>query len=76
MNVNDLAGSIETLLGVTNLKDKDGDFFPTQWMGHNQMTKSYQGEILNKNDILLNFKRQIKTCEKDDRRLITTIGKR
>ncbi|MGE8712015.1 HEPN/Toprim-associated domain-containing protein [Leptospira interrogans] len=65
MNVNGLAGSIETFLGITNLKDKDGSLFPIQWMGYDQTTKSYQGEILNKNDILLNFKKQIETCEKD-----------
>ena len=50
MDINGLAGSIETYLGEST-KDEKGKYYPVQWKGYNSTLNKYQGEILSKTQI-------------------------
>lgn len=51
MNVNGLAGSIELYFEESVLRDIDGSFIPVIWKGYEESIRSYQGEVLRKNEI-------------------------
>lgn len=55
MNVNGLACSLEMYLVEEVLRDINGNLTPVQWTGFNQTLKQYQGEILNKKEILAKY---------------------
>lgn len=65
MNVNGLAGSIETYLGNSSLTNADGNFYPIQWKGLISGLQKYQGEITQKDEIQKKFKEQLVACKKD-----------
>lgn len=63
MNVNCLAGSIETYLGKECLTDKNGQYYPIQWTGYDTKLGQYQGEITFKDIVQKNFKKKIAQCK-------------
>lgn len=70
-DINGLACSIELYLGEDILKDENSEYYPIHWRGYDVGSKQYQGEILNKTEILNKFKAKLEACEKD-RSLIDT----
>jgi hypothetical protein len=69
MDVNGLAGSIELYLGRDVLEDENRDLTPVQWTGYNKGLNRYQGEILNKQELLSKFDKKVKTCESNPSRI-------
>jgi len=69
MNVNGLAGSIELYLGEDILCNEAGGWVPIQWTGYERRLEKYQGEIINKSDLLEKFDRKLKTCEADSSKI-------
>lgn len=65
MNVNSLAGSIETYLGKNCLVDSSDKFYPIQWTGLDAGLQKYQGEITEKDEVQNNFKEQLKACNEN-----------
>lgn len=65
MNVNRLAGSIETYLGHQCLSDPQGNYYPIQWTGLDARLQKYQGEITRKDRVQKNFKEQLRICNED-----------
>jgi hypothetical protein len=65
-NINGLACSIELYLGRDILLNKDNNLTPIQWKGYNQSLNKYQGEILNKEQIIKRYSQLIKDIEKDE----------
>jgi hypothetical protein len=65
MNVNGLAGSIETYLGRSNLIDTNENFYPIQWTGLDFSSQKYQGEITEKDRVQKKFKEQLNACKED-----------
>ncbi len=65
MNVNGLAGSIELYLGKDVLVDAAGNLLPVQWRGYDAKLEKYQGEIMDKSDILERFNTKLSICESD-----------
>jgi hypothetical protein len=65
MNVNGLAGSIELYLGTDVLINTLGNLTPIQWRGYDTKLGKYQGEIMNKADILERFSAKLSICEED-----------
>ena len=65
MDVNGLAGSIELYLGKDVLMDADGILSPVQWKGYDNKVSAYQGEILDKRNVLKRFRRKLTFCETD-----------
>ena len=63
MNVNGLAGSIELYLGDDILRDSDGSPRPIQWKGFDRKLSAYQGEILNKQQLVSAFENKLQDCE-------------
>ena len=63
MDINGLAGSIELYLGRDVLEEGGSCQTPIQWTGYDRGLSRYQGEILNKPDLLKNFDKKLKTCE-------------
>jgi hypothetical protein len=56
-DINGLAASIEVYLGSDVLTDpKTGQLRPVQWTGYNKKMKRYQGEVLEKSDVLDAFR--------------------
>lgn len=64
MNINKRAASIELYLGDDILK-KDEYCYPIQWTGYIQSIKSYQGEVVKKNNIQEEFELKIRKCKYD-----------
>ncbi len=58
IDINELACSIELFLGK-NLLQVNGEYIPVQWKGYNSKLNRYQGEILNKNEINIRFKKVV-----------------
>jgi hypothetical protein len=65
MNVNGLAGSIETYLGSSNLINTNENFYPIQWTGLDFGLQKYQGEITEKDKVQKKFKEQLNACKED-----------
>jgi len=65
MNVNGLAGSIELYLGADVLVDAEGNLLPIQWRGYDAKLGKYQGEIMDKANILERFNSKLSICESD-----------
>lgn len=65
INVNGLAGSIELYLGTDVLTDHDGNLSPVQWQGYDTKLGKYQGEILDKGNLLKKFDNKVSICEAD-----------
>jgi hypothetical protein len=65
MNVNGLAGSIETYLGEQSLRNVQGEYHPIQWTGFESGLKKYQGEITEKETIQNKFIEQLNLCKRD-----------
>lgn len=65
MDVNGLAGSIELYLGADILSDQDGKLSPVQWQGYDAKLGKYQGEILDKGNLLKKFDDKVSKCESD-----------
>jgi len=65
-DINGLACSIELYLGIDMLKDGNGNLIPVQWKGYNQLLKKYQGEILNKEQILQRYFKLLDNFEKGE----------
>ena len=63
MDVNGLAGSFELYLGEDALRDDDGVLSPVQWTGYDRRVRSYQGEILDKQNVLDRFAKKLACCE-------------
>ena len=63
MDVNELAGSIELYLGQDVLRDDEGVFSPVQWTGYDQKNRAYQGEILDKQNVLDRFEAKLARCK-------------
>ncbi len=59
MNINGKACSIEMYLGADVLT-KGGKFIPIQWTGLVTKTKTYQGEIIDKQEIQNRFSKKVK----------------
>jgi hypothetical protein len=55
IDINGLACSIELYLGKDILSDKNINLTPIQWKGYIQSIKKYQGEILNKEEIIKKY---------------------
>jgi len=69
MDVNGLAGSIELYLGRDVLADADGALMPIQWRGYESQLDCYQGELLNKVQVMDRFRSRVATCEKEPSRI-------
>ena len=63
MDVNGLAGSFELYLGEDVLRDDDGALSPVQWTGYDRRVRAYQGEILDKQNVLDRFGGKLACCE-------------
>ncbi len=63
MDVNGLAGSFELYLGEDALRDEDGVLSPVQWTGYDRRVRAYQGEILDKQNVLDRFAEKLACCE-------------
>lgn len=62
-DINGLACSIELYLGEDILLNESEEFTPIQWKGYNQSLKQYQGEILNKEQLIKNYLQLLKDVE-------------
>ena len=69
MDVNGLAGSIELYLGKDVLLDEDKNLTAIQWRGYDEVLKKYQGEILNKAELLRKFDNKLSLCESDPQQI-------
>ena len=69
MDVNGLAGSFELYLGEDVLRDNDGVLSPVQWTGYDRKVRAYQGEILDKQNVLNRFEEKLACCETHPDRL-------
>ena len=69
MDVNGLAGSLELYLGRDVLADSNGELSPVQWTGYQRKLRSYQGELLDKQRILEDFKKKLAICEANQREI-------
>lgn len=65
MNINGLAGGIETYLGKNCLVDSSGNFYPVQWTGYDFGMQKYQGEITEKDRIQKSFEEQLSLCNEN-----------
>ena len=63
MDVNGLAGSLEIYLGEDALRGDDSVFSPVQWTGYDRRVRAYQGEILDKQNVLDRFAEKLACCE-------------
>lgn len=63
IDINGLACSIELYLGKDILLDKNINLTPIQWKGYIQSIKKYQGEILNKEEIIKKYLKFINNVE-------------
>ena len=64
MDINGLAASIELYLGEDVLS-KSGKPTPIQWKGFNETLGQYQGEVMHKTQLILNFKQKVERCKSD-----------
>jgi len=64
LNVNGLAGSIELYFGRDILKNGNG-LTPIQWRGYSDGMKQYQGEVMNKGQLLEAFNDRLVRCRKN-----------
>ena len=69
MDVNGLAGSLELYLGRDVLADSNGELSPVLWTGYQRKLRSYQGELLDKQRILEDFKKKLAICEANQRQI-------
>ena len=69
MDVNGLAGSLELYLGRDVLADSNGELSPVLWTGYQRKLRSYQGELLDKQRILEDFKKKLAICEASQRQI-------
>lgn len=66
VDVNGTAASIELYLGQQNLIQADGRLTPVRWRSYNDRSRSYQGEVENKAEVVDRFRRnlaQIRSAE-------------
>lgn len=62
-DINGLACSIELYLGEDILFNESEQLTPIQWKGYNQALKQYQGEILNKEQLIKKYIQLLKDVE-------------
>lgn len=63
MNVNGDAVGIELFMGLHNLRADNGDLFPIRWTQYYSGSKSYQGEVSEKDKVQKAFFNDIATVE-------------
>lgn len=58
MDVNGKACSIELYFGRDVLVGRDGELTPIQWTGFNNKLRQFQGEVVNKKDLIRRFRQK------------------
>jgi hypothetical protein len=66
VDVNGKAASIELYLGKQNLIRSDGKLTPVRWRSYNDRTRSYQGEIENKSEVVERFNRDLTQIQRPE----------